>query len=272
MTTSADLGLPYIASQQAQPEVTHNEAIALLQAALNGVINMTTATPPGSPTDGDAYVIAASPTGAWAGRAGSIAVYVGNAWRFIPGNNSAGTAITIGARHEGLRIYDRATDAWYIWTGSLWATPYRVWHSAVAVSNTGSTSAFDFATVTLPAKAMGANGFVRITTLWTYTNSANNKTIRVRFGGTSGTIYLSIVATTTAQLHNQTLVHNRNAQNSQVGASNGLASGFGTASSSLTTSAVDTSAATDIVLQAVMASLGETITLEAYSVELFYKP
>lgn len=31
--------------------------------------------PPGSPANGDTYIVAASPTGAWAGKAGQVAVY-----------------------------------------------------------------------------------------------------------------------------------------------------------------------------------------------------
>ena len=40
--------------------------------------------PPGSPTDGAAYIVAASPTGAWAGQAGKVAVYRSTltAWEF----------------------------------------------------------------------------------------------------------------------------------------------------------------------------------------------
>lgn len=46
------------------------------------VINRTTATPPGSPTAGDRYLVAASPTGAWVGRTGQIAVYRSGSWNF----------------------------------------------------------------------------------------------------------------------------------------------------------------------------------------------
>lgn len=43
-------------------------------------------TPPGSPAAGDTYIVAASPTGAWAGHAGDVAVWVpgtpAGAWTF----------------------------------------------------------------------------------------------------------------------------------------------------------------------------------------------
>lgn len=120
MATSPDFGLPYIATQQSQPEVTHNTALNYLQLLTCGVKQIALNTPPGSPTEGDAYVIGASPTGAWAGRANCLAGYFGGAWVFVPGNDSSGTPIAIGARHEGLRTYSQADDDLFIWSGSAW--------------------------------------------------------------------------------------------------------------------------------------------------------
>lgn len=40
------------------------------------------ASPPGSPVAGDAYIVAAAPTGAWADQAGKVAVWSGSAWAF----------------------------------------------------------------------------------------------------------------------------------------------------------------------------------------------
>lgn len=39
-------------------------------------------TPPASPAAGDTYIVAASPTGAWAGQAGKVAIWSGSAWVF----------------------------------------------------------------------------------------------------------------------------------------------------------------------------------------------
>lgn len=49
------------------------------------------ATPPGSPANGDMYIVAASPTGAWASQAGKLA-----RWYVIPANGSNGTSGTSG--------------------------------------------------------------------------------------------------------------------------------------------------------------------------------
>lgn len=40
------------------------------------------AAPPGSPAAGDTYIVAAAPTGAWAGHPGKVAVWSGTAWVF----------------------------------------------------------------------------------------------------------------------------------------------------------------------------------------------
>lgn len=119
MSTSPDLGLPFIASLQATPEVTHNEALILLQALLIGVITQQNA-PPGGPTEGDAYIVGTAPTGAWSGKANKIAIYTSGGWRFIPGVDSSGTNIPMGSRHFGLKVYRRDLLADWVWHGSAW--------------------------------------------------------------------------------------------------------------------------------------------------------
>ncbi len=143
--------------------------------------------------------------------------------------------------------------------------------SGVSASHTGDTNETALATVTVPAGAMGANGALRITALWTYTNSANTKTLRCRFGnGLSGTTFISTTATTTAAQRNQILIQNRNATNSQIG---GQPSGLLAASSVANgTGTIDTTASQSVTLSALLANSGETITLESYVVELLYQP
>jgi hypothetical protein len=145
--------------------------------------------------------------------------------------------------------------------------------SNVAVSHTGDTVATTLATVQVPASAMGANGRVRITSSWSYTNSANSKTCRVRWNGSSGTILMNGVYTTTASNTDIRYIGNRNATNSQVaGAStSSTGGGLGPVAGSIVTDTVDTTAAVDIVFTALLANTGETITLESYCVELFYQ-
>jgi Protein of unknown function (DUF2793) len=118
--TSPILGLPYIAGSQASPEITHNTALNMLQALLTGVISVGTTAPPGSPSEGDAYVIGASATGAWAGEDHKITAYIGGQWAFVPGVDDSGSSIAMGADQEGLRVYDKTTNSEWVWSGALW--------------------------------------------------------------------------------------------------------------------------------------------------------
>jgi len=145
---------------------------------------------------------------------------------------------------------------------------YILGQSGVEIPLTGTVAETALATIPVPAGAMGPNGRLRITALWNYTNSANNKTLRVRFGGIGGTIYHSTVLTTTANFRAIIDIANRNATNSQVGAPNGLNS-VGSTTGALVTGAIDTTLAQDIVITGTLASAGEAINLESYLVELF---
>lgn len=157
MTTSADLGIVYIAGQQAQPEITHNTALNQLQMLQTGVVSVGNNTPPGSPAQGDTYILGASPTGAWAGRANCIAGYFGTSWVFMPGADSSGTQIPMGVRHEGLKVYSKADNALYVWSGSAWAA------SGAGMTNPMTTSQdliVGGASGTPGRLAIGTNGFV----------------------------------------------------------------------------------------------------------------
>lgn len=157
--------------------------------------------------------------------------------------------------------------------------PYEQTHkilraSASSVSAAADTSENTLATIAIPAGLMGANGILRITTLWSWTNSANNKTIKVYFGasgaGTGGTLYMSTIYTTTTGTRDQRQIANRNSASSQVGSANGFmtAAGWGTTTGAVVTSSVNTGNASEVVLTGQKASAGETITLESYLVEL----
>lgn len=135
--------------------------------------------------------------------------------------------------------------------------------SAVAASITGTLTETTLGTVTVPAGLMGTSGALRITTLWTFTNSANTKTLKVKFG--SG-VPMNFAFTTTAGSQAVTIVRNRGAANSQVGFNNATLP-FSNTTGAAYTSSIDTSASVDITFTATLANTGETITLESYTVE-----
>lgn len=81
-------GSPELVEGQAAPETTVNEQIRRTEAGANHylVVDKDLATPPGSCADGATYIVASSPTGAWVGHTGDLAIAVGtnasNGWYF----------------------------------------------------------------------------------------------------------------------------------------------------------------------------------------------
>lgn len=135
MGTTPDLGLPELTQAQANPDITFNEALVKLQAVLGGVLDKDLTSPPGSPTEGDAYLInTAAPTGLWSGHAYAIAIYWGGSWRFVPGNDDAGTPITMGSRQEGLRVWVRDENKAYVWQNSAGSPLAWHWSTALGVT------------------------------------------------------------------------------------------------------------------------------------------
>lgn len=139
--------------------------------------------------------------------------------------------------------------------------------TAVAAPNTGDTNENTLATITIPAGAMGLNGALRVTSVWSATNNANSKTIRLRLGGIGGTAFLAAnIANAASARDTDRLVQNRGAANSQV--SYAAASVAATTSSATTTGTIDTSVSTTLLITAQLGSAGDTVTLEGYTVEL----
>lgn len=105
---TARYSLPEIAAAQAQKHVTHNTAINMLDALMNAVAaDKDLATPPGSPSEGDSYIIATSATGAWASKDLNFTTYFDGAWYFFPPT-------------EGMRVYVVDEGLYYRYSGSVW--------------------------------------------------------------------------------------------------------------------------------------------------------
>lgn len=107
---SSNLSLPYIIAAQSQKHVTHNEALRALDAVVQiGVISGDLAAPPDHPTEGDRYIVAAFPSGAWAEQAGKIAAWQDGAWAFYAPRE--GWLAWIAAE---ARLYVYASGDWII--------------------------------------------------------------------------------------------------------------------------------------------------------------
>ncbi|WP_417607854.1 DUF2793 domain-containing protein [Primorskyibacter flagellatus] len=82
---TTNLLLPYILAAQAQKHVTHNEALQLLDGLVQlSVLDRDLTAPPGSPADGDRYIVASGGTGDWAGWDQNVALFADGAWLRLP--------------------------------------------------------------------------------------------------------------------------------------------------------------------------------------------
>lgn len=101
------IGLQILTEAQEDKELTVNANSYLLDAILNGVLAQQT-TPPGSPAAGDAYIVSATATGAWAGQQNKIAYFYNGGWSFI-------------TPAAGLSVLVLGSTATAYYTGSAWA-------------------------------------------------------------------------------------------------------------------------------------------------------
>lgn len=111
--TTPRLGMAEITESQTGKYLTHNDALRVLDALVQGTAQDYTATPPGSPTDGQCWLVAGSATGAWAGQDQKIAQYYDTAWNFI-------------SPAAGWTLHNAADGYRYRYTGSAWVADNKV--------------------------------------------------------------------------------------------------------------------------------------------------
>jgi len=106
--TSPRLALPLLQPGQSQKEMSHNEALLRLDTACQLTVPQVGAdTPPADPQPGEAWILGASPGGAWNGHADAVALWSEGGWRFI-------------AAFEGMRAWAGPTAGIALYTGGAW--------------------------------------------------------------------------------------------------------------------------------------------------------
>lgn len=106
--TTARFALPLLAAGQAQKELFHNEALTIVDALLQPVIEaLGTEDPPAAPVPGQCWIVGTQPTGAWAGHAAALAAWTDGGWRFA-------------APHAGMTAWSLADGMFVRFDGAVW--------------------------------------------------------------------------------------------------------------------------------------------------------
>lgn len=80
--TTPILGLTELEPLQSQPHVVVNAALRALEAVVQISVISIEGTPPGSPSEGDRYIVDSGATGDWSGHDGELAYYA-SGWQFL---------------------------------------------------------------------------------------------------------------------------------------------------------------------------------------------
>lgn len=108
METTDRLSLPLLVPGQAQKEVWHNEALALIDSLVAAAVEgLPTNDPPASPAVGSCYIVGDSPTGDWAQSAGELAAFTGGGWRYL-------------APVPGLTVFLKSDASFAVYGSSSW--------------------------------------------------------------------------------------------------------------------------------------------------------
>ncbi len=101
--------MPQLAVAQAAKEITHNEALAVIDALLHPAIEAVVSTPPSlTPADaGKCWLVGAAATAAFAGKTDQIAYWTGGSWRFL-------------AAVEGMRLWHKPSASQACFIGGQW--------------------------------------------------------------------------------------------------------------------------------------------------------
>lgn len=105
--TTPNIAMAELSVSQAQKEITHNDALRVLDALVQASVQDKDLTTPPSHTHGDCWIVATSATGAWSGKDGKIAQSYNSAWYFL-------------TPKEGWTVWVNDENKQYIYDGAAW--------------------------------------------------------------------------------------------------------------------------------------------------------
>jgi|GEM_PF-6953918 len=129
--TTPNTGIPYVPEGTLDPAAGLNLALTVIDALLQTAVIDFQDAPPGSPVDGDLYIVGTG-SGAWAAHDDELARYVaaGTFWQFY----EAGTQVRV--------VFNQVDLGIYVWVGSDGWQPWPVLSSlADAVDDSAAAGA-----------------------------------------------------------------------------------------------------------------------------------
>jgi hypothetical protein len=139
--------------------------------------------------------------------------------------------------------------------------------SASPISHTGSTLRTEITRIKIPGGIMGPNGALRLSVLFSMTNSTNMKRFEAEIGGTLDLLSNQEVTSASVYgLYQSRILWNRGSQNSQIVMNSW--GGDNTLFAPPDVGTEDMSKDQEIIIYGTLAAATETITLEAYTVEI----
>ncbi|MFB9947711.1 DUF2793 domain-containing protein [Rhizobium puerariae] len=162
--TTVNLKMPFILPSQAQKHVTHNEALQRLDALVHLTILAEQPAPPSSPPEGACYLVATTPTDAWTGKGGRIAIWQDGFWSFAEPKG-------------GWRAWFIASAALKVFSGVSWQD--------IPLPDSGS-----FAELGINATADNTNRFVVSAAASLFNHAGNGHQIKVNKAASGDTASL----------------------------------------------------------------------------------
>lgn len=187
------------------------------------------------------------------------------------------TSAAVGAIIRITDVGSTAAGTEWVWDGTRWNPNgrQRIFSSVADIALLGSVSVSEqkAAGLLLPAGLIGAGYEIDVTILDTYSNSGNNKVLRVRLGAANdltGTAYLTGTTTTTATAQNGCKIRTTTAsENAQIGYAASVSTPFGNSSAAVVTGTLNMSNASYLVISGQCVNSAETLTIKAYTVDIW---
>lgn len=160
-------GIPAITI--ADSSLSHNK-FNYFKLGMVSVENQTTNAPPGSPTNGVAYIIGGSPSGVWIGHALEVVIREAGAWvYYIP--------------YEGAEVHDKTLDSYAKFNGATWEVPPQVVWKFIENRVISNDATVDFTN-------LGAYKALRII-ISNLVPEFNQRSVQVQVSSDNGSTYIS---------------------------------------------------------------------------------